>query len=59
MRKYNAFTVLARIFLVGAVIAVPFGWRDALSTDYADFPLYIWAEIDLHGCVPDHYCLSA
>jgi drug/metabolite transporter (DMT)-like permease len=45
MRKYNAFTVLARIFLVGAVIAVPFGWRDALNTDYAHFPLYIWAEV--------------
>ncbi|WP_133273661.1 DMT family transporter [Hymenobacter radiodurans] len=45
MRKYNAFTVLARIFLVGAVIAVPFGWRDAITTDYAHFPLYIWAEV--------------
>jgi drug/metabolite transporter (DMT)-like permease len=45
MRKYNAFTVLARIFLVGAVVAVPFGWRDALTTDYAHFPLYIWAEV--------------
>jgi drug/metabolite transporter (DMT)-like permease len=45
MRKYNAFTVLARIFLVGAFVAVPFGWRDALTTDYAHFPLYIWAEV--------------
>ncbi|MBC6607325.1 DMT family transporter [Hymenobacter sp. BT188] len=45
MRKYNAFTVLARIFLVGAVVAVPFGWRDAFTTDYAHFPLYIWAEV--------------
>ena len=45
MRKYNAFTVLARIFLVGAVVAVPFGWREALTADYAHFPLYIWAEV--------------
>ena len=45
MRKYHAFTVLARIFLVGAFIAVPFGWRDALTADYAHFPLYIWLEI--------------
>ncbi len=45
MRKYHAFTVLARIFLVGAVIAVPFGWRDALHANYASFPPYIWLEI--------------
>ena len=45
MRKYHAFTVLARVFLVGAFIAVPFGWRDALHADYAHFPLLIWLEI--------------
>ena len=45
MRKYHAFTVLARVFLVGAFIAVPFGWRDAVQADYAHFPLLIWLEI--------------
>lgn len=45
MRKYHAFTVLARVFLVGAFIAVPFGWREVLTADYARFPLYIWLEI--------------
>ncbi|TGE29580.1 DMT family transporter [Hymenobacter metallicola] len=45
MRTYHPFTVLARIFLVGAVVAVPFGWRGALTADYSSFPLYIWAEI--------------
>jgi drug/metabolite transporter (DMT)-like permease len=47
MRKYHAFTVLTRIFLVGAFIAVPFGWRDVLhpAAPYATFPLYIWAEV--------------
>ncbi|HEX8657905.1 MAG TPA: DMT family transporter [Hymenobacter sp.] len=45
MRKYHAFTVLGRVFLVGAFIAVPFGWREALTADYAHFPLYIWLEI--------------
>ena len=45
MRKYHAFTVLARVFLVGAFIAVPVGWRDAGQADYAHFPLYIWLEI--------------
>jgi len=45
MRKYHAFTVLGRSFLVGAFIAVPFGWRDVLTANYASFPAYIWAEI--------------
>ena len=45
MRTYHAFTVLARIFLVGAIVAVPFGWREALHADYAHFPLHIWLEI--------------
>ena len=45
MRKYHAFTVLARVFLVGAIIAVPFGWQDALAADYVHFPRYIWAEV--------------
>ena len=45
MRKYHAFTVLLRIFLVGAVIAVPFGWREVFTANYASFPLYIWLEI--------------
>lgn len=45
MRKYHPFTVLGRIFLVGAVVAVPVGWRDALAANYAHFPAYIWAEI--------------
>ena len=45
MRRYHAFTVLARVFLVGAIIAVPFGWRDALAADYAHFPPRIWAYV--------------
>ncbi len=45
MRKYHAFTVLARIFIVGAVIAVPVGLRQAIAADYASFPLYIWGEL--------------
>jgi drug/metabolite transporter (DMT)-like permease len=45
MRKYHPFTVLARIFLVGAVAVVPFGWRQALAIDYAHLPPLIWAEI--------------
>lgn len=45
MRKYHPFTVLGRIFLVGALLVVPFGWREALATDYAHFPPKIWAEL--------------
>jgi len=45
MRKYNAFTVLGRIFLVGAFVAVPVGLPQALAAHYARFPLYIWGEI--------------
>ena len=45
MRKYHAFTVLARVFLVGAILAVPFGWREAWHADYASFPMKIWLEV--------------
>ena len=45
MRKYHAFTVLARIFLVGGVIAIPIGLPQAIQADYSSFPLYIWGEI--------------
>lgn len=45
MRKYNAFTVLARIFLVGGVIAIPAGLSQAIAADYGSFPLFIWAEL--------------
>ncbi|UOQ67443.1 DMT family transporter [Hymenobacter volaticus] len=45
MRKYHPFTVLARIFLVGAVLAVPAGWQQVQTPDYAHFPLSIWAAI--------------
>lgn len=45
MRKYHPFTVLARIFLVGAVLAVPAGWQQVQAPDYASFPPGIWAAI--------------
>jgi drug/metabolite transporter (DMT)-like permease len=45
MKKYNAFTVLTRIFLVGGIIAVPLGLPQAIQADYSSFPLYIWGEI--------------
>lgn len=45
MKQYHPFTVLARSFLVGACIVVPFGWREALAIDYAHLPARIWADI--------------
>jgi len=45
MRKYHPFTVLARIFLVGAFLAVPAGWQQIQQPDYASFPPGIWAAI--------------
>ncbi|UYZ60965.1 DMT family transporter [Hymenobacter latericus] len=45
MRKYHAFTVLARSFLVGAFIVVPFGLKQALAPDYAHLPMRIWVII--------------
>jgi len=45
MRKYHAFTVLARIFVVGGIVAIPVGLPQALAADYGSFPLYIWGEI--------------
>ena len=45
MRTYHAFTVLARIFLVGAIVAVPLGLPQAIAADYGSFPLFIWGEL--------------
>jgi drug/metabolite transporter (DMT)-like permease len=45
MRQYHAFTVLARIFLVGAVVVLPIGLPQAVAADYAHFPLFIWGEL--------------
>ena len=45
MRTYHAFTVLARIFLVGAIVVLPIGLPQAVAADYAHFPLFIWGEL--------------
>jgi drug/metabolite transporter (DMT)-like permease len=45
MQKYQAVTIVSRIFAVGAVIVVPFGWRQLLTPDYASFPVPIWLAI--------------
>lgn len=45
MRTYQPFTVLARIFQVGLVLALPAGWQQVRTPDYASFPPSIWAAI--------------
>ncbi len=42
MQKYNAFTIVSRIFAVGAVIVVPFGFNQVMAPDYSSFPTEIW-----------------
>lgn len=45
MQKYKAVTIVSRIFAVGAVIVVPFGWRQLLAPAYGTFPASIWLAI--------------
>lgn len=45
MQKYKAITIVSRIFAVGAVIVVPFGWHQLLTPDYGSFPASIWLAI--------------
>jgi drug/metabolite transporter (DMT)-like permease len=45
MQRYKAITVVSRIFAVGAIIVVPFGWSQLLTPDYAAFPVSIWLSI--------------
>ena len=42
MQKYNAFTIVSRIFAVGAVIVVPFGFNQVMPPNYSSFPAEIW-----------------
>lgn len=45
MQRYKAITVVSRIFAVGAIVVVPFGWKQLLTPDYASFPVPIWLSI--------------
>ncbi|MDO6390333.1 DMT family transporter [Pontibacter sp. BT731] len=45
MQKYQAITIVSRIFTVGAVLVVPFGWQQLLAPDYSAFPVSIWLAI--------------
>lgn len=45
MHRYKAITVVSRIFLVGAVLVVPFGYEQVMAPDWQNFPLEVWLSI--------------
>jgi drug/metabolite transporter (DMT)-like permease len=45
MQKYKAITIVSRVFTVGAIIVVPFGFEQALEPDYSAMPTSIWLAI--------------
>jgi len=45
MQHYKAITIVSRIFAVGAVIVIPFGWQQLLTPAYSAFPVSIWLAI--------------
>lgn len=45
MQRYKAITVVSRIFAIGAVIVIPFGWQQLLTPNYETFPISIWLAI--------------
>jgi drug/metabolite transporter (DMT)-like permease len=45
MQKYKAITVVSRVFTVGAIIVIPFGFQQVLEPDYGNMPSIIWLAI--------------
>lgn len=45
MQKYKAITVVSRIFLVGAIIVIPFGYDQVLAADWQHLPMQVWLAI--------------
>lgn len=45
MQKYKAITIVSRIFTVGAVLVVPFGFNQLVAPNYSSFPVSIWLAI--------------
>ncbi|RIJ34135.1 DMT family transporter [Pontibacter oryzae] len=45
MQKYKAITIVSRIFTVGAVLVIPFGYKQLLAPAYSSFPVSIWLAI--------------
>jgi drug/metabolite transporter (DMT)-like permease len=45
MQRYAPLTVISRVFLVGAILVIPFGYRQLLIPDWSGFPPHIWGAI--------------
>lgn len=45
MQKYKAITVVSRVFTVGAIIVIPFGFQQVLEPGYSALPGSIWLAI--------------
>ncbi len=45
MQRYKAITVVSRVFTVGAIIVIPFGFQQVLEPDYSAMPSTIWLAI--------------
>jgi len=45
MQRYKAITVVARIFLVGAVLVLPFGYKQVAAADWQHLPATVWLAI--------------
>ncbi|GAB3819781.1 hypothetical protein GCM10028895_18680 [Pontibacter rugosus] len=45
MQRYQTITIVSRIFTVGAVLVLPFGFSQLLTPTYSSFPVSIWAAI--------------
>lgn len=45
MQKYHAITIVGRVFTVGAICVVPFGFSQLITPDYSSFPTFVWVSI--------------
>src|SRR5687768_17617888 len=45
MQRYQAITIVSRVFLVGAFLVVPFGYDQVLAADWQNLPSNIWLAI--------------
>jgi drug/metabolite transporter (DMT)-like permease len=45
MQRYKAITVVSRIFGVGALFVVPFGYKQVLEAHWQTFPMEVWLSI--------------
>ena len=45
MADYHPFTILSRVFMLGFLMVLPFGWGDLQAIEWSNFSTGIWAAI--------------